>query len=121
VETADDGATAVVDSSSVQDDNLSARRGGPVTRCAELHDGEHAGRQARRRAPWLWRARPRPLTSTACRAGTSGSARARPRPCALAYGQRRAGLRGARRSGRTRATQPSELSEGAGGTAFGWG
>ena len=41
----------------------------PGTRRGRRHDEPHAGRQARRRAPWLGRARPRPVTSAAGRAG----------------------------------------------------
>jgi hypothetical protein len=58
--------------------------GGRVIRRAKPASHEHAGRQARRRAPWLWRARPQSFTSAACRTRTGGSARAGPRPCALA-------------------------------------
>ncbi len=57
---------------------------GPVVRRADVLDGEHAGRQARRRAPWLWRARARPDHAWCKPAKRVSTTRARPRPSALA-------------------------------------
>jgi hypothetical protein len=85
---------------------MTARLDEPVARRAASPDELHAGRQGRRRAPWLWRVRPRLVTRSAGRANR-GTARARTRPCATATerggrhrARARAGTAARARSGR---------------------